>query len=102
MLMRLAILAVLGCVVCRWALGRWPWQLLRGPSPRDAALGRARRLLGVTPGASREQIVAAHRRRIAMVHPDRGGSSDAVHEANHARDLLLGDLPAPDQNERGR
>jgi hypothetical protein len=27
-----------------------------------------------------------------MVHPDRGGSNEAVHEANAARDLLLARL----------
>ena len=51
-----------------------------------------RTLLGVPPQASRDDIVEAHRRRIAQVHPDRGGSSEAVHEANAARDLLLGRL----------
>jgi hypothetical protein len=30
-----------------------------------------------------------------VVHPDRGGTSDQVHEANAARDLLLAEL-APD------
>jgi hypothetical protein len=28
-----------------------------------------------------------------MVHPDKGGSNAAVHEANDARDLLLDELP---------
>jgi hypothetical protein len=28
-----------------------------------------------------------------MVHPDRGGTNDKVHEANAARDLLLDELP---------
>jgi hypothetical protein len=28
-----------------------------------------------------------------MVHPDRGGSNSQVHEANAARDILLGELP---------
>jgi hypothetical protein len=28
-----------------------------------------------------------------VVHPDRGGTSDQVHEANDARDLLLDALP---------
>ncbi|MFM6831362.1 MAG: molecular chaperone DnaJ, partial [Novosphingobium sp.] len=32
------------------------------------------------------------RRLIAQVHPDRGGSNEAVHEANAARDLLLARL----------
>ena len=36
---------------------------------------------------------AGHKRLIAMVHPDRGGTDGQVHEANAARDLLLDELP---------
>ena len=50
-------------------------------------------VLGLSPGANRNDILAAHRRLVAMVHPDRGGTSEQVHEANAARDLLLGELP---------
>ena len=60
---------------------------------RAQALFRARKLLGVEEGASGEQIKAAHKRLITMVHPDRGGSNAEVHEANDARDLLLSELP---------
>ncbi|MFD1958545.1 hypothetical protein ACFSHP_04480 [Novosphingobium panipatense] len=42
----------------------------------------------------RRRILEAHRRRVAQVHPDRGGSSEQVHEANAARDLLLSQLPS--------
>ena len=34
-----------------------------------------------------------YRRLIAIVHPDRGGTNDQVHEANAARDILLDELP---------
>jgi curved DNA-binding protein CbpA len=63
-------------------------------SNRHASLAetRARNLLGVGPDAPREQIIEAHRRLLALVHPDRGGSNEAVHEANAARDLLLARL----------
>lgn len=81
-------------LLCRWALGRWPWDYLRGPSVRDRAVRQARTLLGVGPGAAREDIIGAHRRLTALVHPDRGGSTQAMQEANAARDLLLGELPA--------
>jgi len=90
MLKLLAILA-LAALVCRVLTRRWPWQLLSG-STRNAALGRARVLLGVPPKATRQQIIEAHRQLIAMVHPDRGGTNEQVHEANAARDLLLGAL----------
>ena len=42
---------------------------------------------------NRDEIVEAHRRLLGMVHPDRGGTSAQVHEANAARDLLLDQLP---------
>lgn len=49
-------------------------------------------MLGVDRAARREAIIEAHRRLIARVHPDRGGSNGAVHAANAARDLLLARL----------
>ncbi|WP_439648399.1 molecular chaperone DnaJ [Croceibacterium aestuarii] len=73
------------------ATGRWPWQ--PNSSTRSQALSRARKLLGVQAGARRGDIIAAHKRLIALVHPDRGGTNAQVHEANAARDLLLGELP---------
>jgi hypothetical protein len=98
---KLLWLAALGCIAWRMFTGRWPWQTLRLGKPRrqgSFALVHARQLLGVEPGASRRDIVDAHRRRIAAVHPDRGGSSEQVHEANAARDLLLSQLPAEGQD----
>ena len=78
-----------------WKLvrGRWPWEPKSALRAQQKA--RARRLLGVSAAASREDIIVAHRRLVALVHPDRGGSSDGVHEANDARDLLLAELPTP-------
>jgi len=92
-MIKAAIILLLVIVVWRWALGSWPWDGLFAQPGREAELARARQLLGVGRKAGREQIVAAHRRILARVHPDRGGSSEAVHEANAARDLLLAELP---------
>ncbi|MHA7820445.1 MAG: J domain-containing protein [Erythrobacter sp.] len=92
MLLKFALVLGLVCVLCRWALGKWPWQYLDGRPTRGQAVINARKLLKVEHGASREQILAAHKRLIAAVHPDRGGSSTQVHEANDARDLLLDEL----------
>lgn len=92
-MLRLLILAAIASLVCRWAFGKWPWDYLGiGGSTRAKALERARRLLGVAPGANKTDIIAAHKRLVAMVHPDRGGSSEQVHQANAARDLLLDEL----------
>ena len=77
----------------RLFLGRWPWQLgAAGRKATVAGTARARALLGVAEGARREEIIEAHKRLVAMVHPDKGGTNEQVHEANDARDLLLGAL----------
>ncbi|MDE1468033.1 J domain-containing protein [Aurantiacibacter sp. D1-12] len=90
-MMRFAVLIGVGLLLFRWIMGRWPWE--PKVSTRNQAIFRARRLLGVEANANRQEIVEAHKRLIAMVHPDRGGSNDQVHEANAARDLLLDELP---------
>jgi hypothetical protein len=86
--MKFAELALLGIVLIRFLTGQWPWVLWQARDGRSREK-RARALLGVAPDAARETIIDAHRRLIAQVHPDRGGSSEAVYEANDARDLLL-------------
>jgi DnaJ homolog subfamily C member 19 len=90
-MIRLLILAALATFACRLVFGRWPWELL-GQGGRSGPEARARVLLGVRKGASREEIIDAHRRHVAQVHPDRGGTNELVHEINAARDLLLGAL----------
>lgn len=52
----------------------------------------ARQLLGVGLNADSAEINAAHRRLIAQVHPDKGGSAELARRVNAARDLLLGQL----------
>ena len=92
-MLRLIVIAAVICIAVKLVFGRWPWEYLRGQSTRERALERARQLLGVAAGANRQQIVEAHKRLVAMVHPDRGGTNEQVHEANAARDLLLANLP---------
>jgi DnaJ family protein C protein 19 len=91
-MMKFLVLILLALVAWKLATGRWPWQPKAGPR-RSAVRQRARTLLGVQPGAGRRDILDAHRRLLATVHPDRGGSNELVHEANAARDVLLAELP---------
>jgi DnaJ family protein C protein 19 len=90
--MKFLWLLFLAVLAWRLFVGRWPWQE-GARALRRRALEHARALLGVQPGASRREIIEAHRRLVAMVHPDRGGRNEDVHEANAARDILLGELP---------
>lgn len=46
-------------------------------------------VLGVRPEATREEIVAAHRRLATERHPDRGGSHEMMADLNRARDEAL-------------
>jgi hypothetical protein len=90
-MMRLLIFAAIGVLTWKLVTGRWPWE--RKTATRAQAVFRARKLLGVSAAASRDEVLSAHKRLIATVHPDRGGSDSQVHEANAARDLLLDELP---------
>jgi len=89
---RLVLLAVAISVLCKLATGKWPWDYLKPAQTRQQAVFKARKLLGISANASREDIMLAHKRIIARVHPDRGGTNVQVHEANDARDLLLNEL----------
>lgn len=60
--------------------------------PRAMTPADARALLGVRPDASLDDIRDAHRRLIAKVHPDSGGSAELATRVNLARDTLVGEV----------
>jgi len=71
------------------------WAAYRRPKRRRVPampIDEARALLGVGPDASLADIRAAHRRLIARVHPDAGGSAELANQVNAARDILIMDL----------
>ena len=88
-MMKLLTFLLVVSLASKFLLGRWPWQLVGIGTGEGKAERQARALLGVARSASYTDIVDAHRRLIARVHPDKGGTSEQVHEANAARDLLL-------------
>ena len=50
----------------------------------------AMQVLGLSEGFSRDDVIAAHRRMMQKVHPDRGGSDYLASQINTAKDVLLG------------
>ena len=49
----------------------------------------AARMLGLPNDADRETVLDAHRRLIARVHPDTGGTAELAARINRARDVML-------------
>ena len=82
--------------------GPMPWERFRarmragpgGAPPRASGkMSRAEALsvLGLSEGATSDEILAAHRRLIKQAHPDKGGSSYLAAKINEAKDVLLGE-----------
>ena len=47
-------------------------------------------VLGLAEGATKDEIIAAHRQLIQKLHPDRGGNDFLAAQINRAKDQLLG------------
>jgi DnaJ family protein C protein 19 len=74
----------------RFAMAYAPGGSRRAPSMDR---GEALRILELEAGADARAIRDAHRRLVARVHPDRGGSAELAAQVNRARDILLAERP---------
>lgn len=85
-------------ILARWraATGARGPQQERGTyraAGRDAMTRRlALEVLGLSGNPSREEIIAAHRRLMQKLHPDRGGSTYLAQQLNDAKRVLLQEL----------
>jgi len=59
-------------------------------SPEGMTRHEALKILGLEEGVDEASIRAAHHRLIAIVHPDKGGSTYLAARINQAKDVLLG------------
>lgn len=82
--------------------GLWAWARRRRGDPEPVVpvgAAAARALLDVPPHADAAAIRAAHRRLIARVHPDAGGTTELAHRVNEARDILLARLRGGERSD---
>lgn len=67
-------------------------QSTQAASNGELSVDEALDVLGLQPGASEEEVIAAHRKMMQKFHPDRGGSNYLAAKVNAAKDLLLKNL----------
>ena len=74
------------------AIGYAIWRFVtRAMQPPPVSMQRedAARLLGIATSSGTDAVLDAHRRLIAKVHPDAGGSAELAAQINRARDVML-------------
>ncbi|HEV2867381.1 MAG TPA: DnaJ domain-containing protein [Allosphingosinicella sp.] len=74
------------------AAAAWIWWRRNTRASGQMRPAEARSLLGVGDSATLQEIRDAHRRLIARVHPDAGGSAELATRVNAARDALVAEL----------
>ncbi|UZE96693.1 DnaJ domain-containing protein [Alkalimarinus alittae] len=60
----------------------------------DMDESQALQILGLTEGATKKEILDAHRKLMQKLHPDRGGSNFLAAQVNTAKDVLLNNMNA--------
>ena len=81
-MIKLLVFVALAFIAYRIVVG-----LMKVPNVMPRA--EAAKLLGIEASAGSEAVLDAHRRLIAKVHPDAGGSAELAARINQARDTML-------------
>ena len=71
---------------------RQPHNRQQGAAPQNITSKEAYKILGLEAGATREQIINAHRKLMQKFHPDRGGTAYMAAMINDAKRVLLEQL----------
>ncbi len=61
------------------------------PPTQNITNKEALNILGLSQGASKQQITEAHKRLMQKNHPDKGGSAHIASQINQAKKILLND-----------
>ena len=64
------------------------------PASRGMTVDEAYLVLGLSRGATRDDIHAAHRNLMKRFHPDQGGTTYLASQVNEAKDVLLKHIKA--------
>lgn len=88
MLLKLLVTATLIAITIVW------WQRRKQPTAPnqpngEMTLAQAYAILGLTAPCQRADIIFSHRRLMAGVHPDKGGSNYLAAQLNAAKERLL-------------
>lgn len=91
-----AALFAAGRALLPFALKLLPWlvQNKTRQAPPQAAdknmeLEEAYAILGLSTDASKADVIAAHRRLMAKIHPDKGGNNFLAAQLNTAKDMII-------------
>ena len=88
MLLKLLVTATLVAITIIWWQQRGRLRSHR-PAAGELSLEQAYAILGLTEPCQRADVIQSHRRLMAGVHPDRGGSNYLAAQLNAAKQRLL-------------
>ena len=67
----------------------WTRQSHKSSRTSSMTADEAWEILGIKPGADKQEIIEAHKKMMQKIHPDKGGSSTLASQVNQAKDILL-------------